>query len=168
MYFIQEGLGIGTGGAYPFSLSSEFSGGSFRRSINASLDVCSAQTLQIGDPDEAVDAEMQCCNISNGNDDLVCEYRIGFSTGREQSVGCNDNNAFIAGCSGWVDSTNPGAIVKYEMYIIYMIFAVFCVCFDICSEYMYKLRFIPQSMQIFMRICCVMYMHICCYAMILR
>ena len=127
-----DGNGIGTGGTYPFSSDTELSSGTFP----ASLSVCTAQTLDIGDTsDQAVQGEMQCCTISNGNDILECEYIIDKTDGiidKTAIVGCNSNQ-FIAGCAGWVNSTDSDAVVKYEMYIFFM-----------CHRYVYSFLIIQK------------------------
>ena len=87
--------------------------GPFPQTDSASLSVCTAQTGVIGS-NTAVQGEMQCCTISNGNDNLICTYVIDRSfASQEVSVGCNTDQ-FIAGCAGWVDGNNANAIIKYE------------------------------------------------------
>ena len=106
----EVGGGVGTGGAFPFTSSTAFTDQTYPFTINpAELNVCTAQT--IGTPTPPVEAEMQCCNITNGNDNLLCEYIVSGAIGREITVACNDGQ-FIAGCSGWT----PANVIKYVLY----------------------------------------------------
>ena len=106
----QNGGGVGTGGAFPFSLSTAFTGQTYPLTIDpAELNVCTAETLS--NAPQAVQAEMQCCNITNGNDNLVCEYIVAGEVARTVTVGCGGGQ-FIAGCSGWTAAN----VIKYVPY----------------------------------------------------